>query len=69
LDGGTSTSALGVYDDVFKNSLVAEEAIIVDETAQGNRETNRYLSQVANTLEIQLNDTNVVVEIEGTVLD
>lgn len=37
----------------------------MDENAQGNRETNRYLSQVANTLEIQLNDTNVVVAIDG----
>ncbi|KAI6177316.1 hypothetical protein M3Y97_00893400 [Aphelenchoides bicaudatus] len=70
LGEGTTTSALGIYDDVFKNTIpVAEEAIFVEENDQGKRETNRYLSQVANSFEIQLNDTNVVVAIIGEDLD
>lgn len=65
LNGGTGT-ALGAYDDIFKNAIpVAEEAIFIEENTQSNREINRYFSQVANIMEIQLNDTNVVVSLEN----
>lgn len=66
MDGsGGIFPSFGVYEDIFKNSIpVAEEAICVEENAKDERETNRHLSEVKNTMEIQLNDTNVVVFIE-----
>ncbi|CAD5222343.1 unnamed protein product [Bursaphelenchus xylophilus] len=56
-----------IEDDVFHGKVtvaVAEEAIFVEENMTVNRETSRYLSQVVNVFEIQLNDIQAVVQVE-----